>query len=142
MKEEELSSPQSNSRWSIGELAEEFGVTPRTLRFYETEGLLAPTRRGKNRVYRRRDRARLILILRGRRLGFSLAEIKEMLDLYDVDPQHVRQLEHAIKKGQEQIKALEQQLEDISSALAELKELERKARRQLQERKNELMKEE
>lgn len=142
MKEKELSSPQSNSRWSIGELAEEFGVTPRTLRFYETEGLLAPARRGKNRVYRRRDRARLLLILRGRRLGFSLAEIKEMLDLYDVDPQHVKQLEHAIKKGQERIKALEQQLADVSSALTELKELERKARRQLQERKSEPIKEE
>lgn len=84
----------------------------------------------------------MILVLRGRRLGFSLAEIKEMLDLYDVDPHHVKQLEHAVKKGKERIEALEQQLEDVSSALMELKELEQKGRRQLEERKNKRTEEE
>ena len=72
--------------FTVGELAAELEVTPRALRFYEDRGLIQPRRAGQNRIYTRRDRARLILILRGKRLGFSLAEIKEWLDLYDADP--------------------------------------------------------
>ncbi|NIW86644.1 MAG: MerR family transcriptional regulator, partial [Gammaproteobacteria bacterium] len=72
-----------NTVYSIGDLAREFDVTPRTIRFYEDQGLLSPARSGQNRVYTARDRTRLKLILRGKRLGFSLSEIRDILDLYD-----------------------------------------------------------
>jgi len=77
--------------YSIGDLASEFAISPRAIRFYEDQGLLAPRRIGGNRIYAARDRARLQLVLRGKRLGFALADIKEMLDLYDVDSQHLEQ---------------------------------------------------
>ena len=111
-------------RFTIRDLAEEFGCTHRTIRFYEDEGLLKPRREGQARIYSARDRARLSLILRGRRLGFSLAEIAEMLDLYDADPGHVRQLTVALEKGRARIAQLERQRADIEAALGELKELE------------------
>ena len=111
-------------RFSIRDLAEEFGCTHRTIRFYEDQGLLKPRRAGLARVFSARDRARLSLILRGRRLGFSLSEIAEMLDLYDADPGHVRQLTVALQKGRARIAQLERQRADIEAALAELKELE------------------
>ncbi|HXV22892.1 MAG TPA: MerR family DNA-binding transcriptional regulator [Alphaproteobacteria bacterium] len=111
-------------RLTIGELAEEFGCTHRTIRFYEDQGLLSPRREGQARIFSGRDRARLSLILRGRRLGFSLAEIGEMLDLYDSDPGHVRQLTVALEKGRARIAQLERQRVDIDAALAELRELE------------------
>ena len=113
-----------DSRFTIRDLAEEFGCTHRTIRFYEDEGLLKPRREGQARIYSARDRARLSLILRGRRLGFSLAEIGEMLDLYDADPGHVRQLTVALGRGRARIAQLERQRADIEAALAELKELE------------------
>ena len=111
-------------RFTIRDLAEEFGCTHRTIRFYEGEGLLKPRREGQARIYSARDRARLSLILRGRRLGFSLAEIGEMLNLYDADPGHVRQLTVALEKGRARIAQLERQRADIEAALGELKEME------------------
>lgn len=110
-------------RYSISQLAAEFGLTPRTIRFYEDEKLLAPKRVGLNRVYSHRDRARLILICRGKRLGFSLAEIKEFLDLYDVDSARVGQASYALKRAHERIAALEAQQRDLEQTLAELRQM-------------------
>jgi DNA-binding transcriptional MerR regulator len=107
--------------YSISDLAEEFGVTARTIRFYEAESLIAPQRRGQTRVYSPRDRARLVLILRGKRVGFSLTEIKEMLDLYDMEGGRTVQLSHALKKFDERINSLERQRADIEHSLVELR---------------------
>ncbi|WP_158043872.1 MerR family transcriptional regulator [Skermanella pratensis] len=116
----------TNARtFSISELAEEFRVTPRTIRFYEDQGLLAPTRDGLNRIYSHRDRARLTLICRGKRLGFSLAEIKDFLDLYDTDDRQIEQMRFALGRGRERIRSLETQLEDVKQTLHELRALER-----------------
>src|SRR5215469_12052100 len=100
---------EAHRLYSIGDLAAEFGVSPRAIRFYEDQGLLRPQRIGGNRVYNHRDRVRLILVLRGKRLGFSLADIKGLLDLYDVDPQHIEQLRAALAKGRQRIAELERQ---------------------------------
>jgi DNA-binding transcriptional MerR regulator len=108
--------------YSIGRLADEFAVTPRTIRFYEDKELLHPARNGLARVFSRGDRARLKLILRGRRLGFSLAEIKEMLDLYNFGDGQVEQLRVTLQKGRERIATLEQQRDEIESVLSELRE--------------------
>ncbi len=107
--------------YTIRELTREFSVTARTLRFYESEGLLAPERRGQARIYAGRDRARLTLILRGRRVGFSLAEIREILDLYDVGDGGIAQLELARSKFAQRITELERQKKDIDESVAELK---------------------
>jgi len=107
--------------YTIGELAGEFGLTLRTLRFYEDRGLLSPKRRGLERIYGRRDRARLKLILLGKKIGFSLAEIKEMLDLYDLRDGQVTQLRTALDKFRRQAELLEQQKRDIETALDELR---------------------
>ncbi|WP_183856140.1 MerR family transcriptional regulator [Prosthecomicrobium pneumaticum] len=106
--------------FTIGDLAREFDVTLRTLRFYEDKGLLSPRREGLNRLYSRRDRSRLKLILMGKKVGFSLAEIKEMLDLYDLKDGQALQMRVALKKFQEQIGVLERQRQDIEQALEEL----------------------
>jgi DNA-binding transcriptional MerR regulator len=110
-----------NRSFTIRQLTKEFGVTARTLRFYEDEGLIAPERRGQTRIYSARDRARIILILRGRRVGFALAEIREILDLYDVHDGGVRQTMHARKKFEEQLHKLERQKIDIEESLVELR---------------------
>ncbi|HEY1630688.1 MAG TPA: MerR family DNA-binding transcriptional regulator [Rhizomicrobium sp.] len=107
--------------FSIRQLTKEMGVTSRTLRHYEDEGLLSPERRGQARIYSQRDRARLMLILRGRRVGFTLAEIGEILDLYDADESGVAQLSHSKKKFVERLTALERQRVDIDESIAELK---------------------
>jgi len=112
------------SLYSIGDLAAELAVSPRAIRFYEDRGLLKPQRIGGNRVYTHGDRARLKLILRGKRLGFSLADIKEMLDLYNVDPDHLEQLRVTLEKGRARIAELERQRAEIAATLAELRELE------------------
>ena len=109
-----------DTTYSISHLAEEFAVTPRTLRFYEDMELLRPGRRGQTRVFSQGDRVRLKLILRGKRLGFSLAEIKEMLDLYDQGDGQVEQLKLTLHKGRERISVLQRQRDDIDSALDEL----------------------
>jgi DNA-binding transcriptional MerR regulator len=120
--------------YSIGDLAAEFAISPRAIRFYEDQDLLRPQRIGGNRVYNHRDRARLVLVLRGKRLGFSLADIKEMLDLYDVDSGHVEQLRVALAKGRERIAELERQRAEITQMLSELRELERLVASRLQEK--------
>lgn len=111
--------------YTVTELAEELGITPRTIRFYEAKGLLKPRRAGTTRVYTHRERARMLLILRGKRLGFSLADIREYLDLYDADPSQVRQLQLLTQKVDRRIAELEQQREDLEAALQELREIRR-----------------
>ncbi len=120
--------------YSIGDLASETGVTHRALRLYEDQGLLAPQRIGNQRIYSHRDRARLILVLRGKRLGFSLADIREMLEMYDVDPQHLEQLRVTLKKAQARIAELEQQQIAIADTLAELRAGERMVREMIKQR--------
>ena len=107
--------------YSIRNLTRELGVTARTLRHYEAEGLIAPERRGQTRLYSARDRARITLILRGRRVGFSLAEIGEILDLYDAGDGGISQLLYARTKFRERIALLERQRTDIEDSIAELK---------------------
>ena len=111
-------------RYTIGDLSAEFGLSPRAIRFYEDQGLLAPGRAGANRVYSRRDRARLMLILRGKRLGFSLSDIREFLDLYDVDRTKRQQMTMTLDRTRARIHDLEQQLQDITITLAELRDME------------------
>lgn len=106
--------------YSIRQLCLEFKCTPRALRFYEDKGLLNPARDGMNRVYSYRDRARLQLILRGKRVGLSLAEIGEILDLYEVDQSGAQQAAKSLRKFRERIVALEQQKQDIDHAIEEL----------------------
>jgi len=106
---------------TIGELADEFGLTLRTIRHYEDEGLLSPRRDGMNRVYGHRDRARLALICRGKRLGFSLAEIKDFLNLYDGNDGQLGQMRYAQTLARRRISALERQLADVQQTLAELR---------------------
>ena len=106
--------------YGIGELAREFGVTARTIRFYEDLGMLTPLREGRKRVYRPRDRVRLKLILRGKRLGFSLAETREMIELYDAPEGEVGQLRLFRDKIAERRVELESKRRDIAAALADL----------------------
>src|SRR5579862_648125 len=106
-----------NRTYTIRQLTKEFSVTARTLRFYEDEGLIAPARRGQTRIYSPRDRARITLILRGRRVGFSLAEIREILDLYDLHDGGKTQVMHARKKFEERVSTLERQKVDIEESL-------------------------
>jgi DNA-binding transcriptional MerR regulator len=108
--------------FSIAELAEAFGATPRAIRFYEDKGLLAPARAGTTRIYSRRDRARLKLILRGRRLGFSLEDIGEMLDLYDLEDGKAEQLRVIRRKAKARLAELKAQRRDIDEAIGELED--------------------
>lgn len=119
----------------IAELAEEFGITTRTIRFYEDQGLITPCREGKRRVYRSRDRVRLKLIMRGKRLGFSLDEIREMIDIYDMDRSEVSQLRLVLNKIAERRQALLQQQTDIATMLAELQDLQDRCAGLLHEKK-------
>jgi DNA-binding transcriptional MerR regulator len=107
--------------FSISDLCAEFGVTPRALRFYEDEGLIAPERRGMQRIYSHRDRARLAWILRGKRVGFSLAEIKEMIDLYDVGDGRRIQRQVTLDRCLDRIRLLENQKQDIDAHIVELR---------------------
>jgi DNA-binding transcriptional MerR regulator len=111
--------------YSITELARELSITPRAIRFYESKGLLQPQRVGATRVYSHRDRGRLLIILRGKRLGFSLARVRQYLDLYDLDPAHRGQLAHLLGGARERIATLEAQRRDLEETLAELHDIER-----------------
>ena len=116
----ELPDHSERERYSITDLSEEFGVTARALRFYEDEGLISPERQGLTRIYSRRDRARLAWILRGKRVGFSLTEIREMIDLYDADEEHEAQRRVTVDKCRARIDLLTRQKDDIDAAIAEL----------------------
>jgi DNA-binding transcriptional MerR regulator len=106
--------------YNISELAREFGVTTRTLRHYEDQGLVTPTREGINRIYSHRDRVRLKLALRGKRLGFSLSELRELFQLYDLANDERRQLEEFAVKLERRRAQLEQQREDVEVMLNEI----------------------
>jgi DNA-binding transcriptional MerR regulator len=122
---------QGSRTWTIAELAEEFGVTLRTIRHYEDRGLLSPERRGTLRVFHNRDRVRLALILRGRRLGFSLEEIATIVDMYDDQPGEAGQLQYLLDQIEVRRADLEQRRRDIEQTLAELDEVERRCREDL-----------
>jgi DNA-binding transcriptional MerR regulator len=108
--------------YTIRQLCQEFGCTPRALRFYEDKGLLAPARQGLNRIYAQRDRARLALILRGKRLGLSLTDLREILDLYEVGDGGVEQNARSLRKFREKLVELEQQRAELDDAIGELRE--------------------
>ncbi|MDT3380413.1 MerR family DNA-binding transcriptional regulator [Labrys neptuniae] len=111
---------QRKEQFTIHELVTEFEVTSRTLRFYEEKGLLIPTRRGQERIYSRRDRARLKLVLMGKSVGFSLEEVKSMLDLYDLGDGQATQLRVALERFEEKLAELDRRRRDIDHAYAEL----------------------
>jgi DNA-binding transcriptional MerR regulator len=123
----------TNGYFSISDLAREFDITTRAIRFYEDEKLIAPKRDGQKRLYTQRDRVRLMLILRGRRLGFSLKEIAEIIDLYDREPGEQGQLKLFLGKIEERRQLLKQQQEDIRQTLIELDQVEANARLRLGE---------
>ncbi|WP_421320603.1 MerR family transcriptional regulator [Aeromonas veronii] len=118
--------PGKEITYSISELAHEFDVTPRTIRYYEDEGLFTPQREGQTRIYSHRDKIRLKLTLRGKRLGFSLAEIRELFDMYDTDKSSKTQLHSMIQLIEAKRGALRQQLEDIQMVMAELEAAEQR----------------
>ena len=109
-----------STSYTISELAKEFGVTTRTIRFYEDQGLLSPAREGTSRIFSNRDRVRLKLALRGKRHGFSLAEIRELFELYDVSRDEKKQLEEFLSRLERRRAHLEQQREDIEVMLNEI----------------------
>ncbi len=121
--------------FTIGELAREYDITPRSIRFYEEQGLLSPQRTGQNRIYCNKDRVRLKLILRGKRLGFSLAEVKTLFDLYDTHLNSAAQLETMLELTEQKRAVLNQQLEDIQMLMSELDEVEARCREELAELK-------
>lgn len=122
--------------YTISDLAREFALTTRAIRFYEDEGMLAPERRGRSRVYRERERVRLKLILRGKRLGLALSEIRELLDLYEVGRNERAQLSMFLAMLAERRRRLLQQREDIDAVLAEVDGIERECRRRLKDDPN------
>ncbi len=115
-----MATADDHRTYSIRQLCREFSATARALRFYEDKGLLNPARKGQTRVYDARDRARLKLILLGKRLGFSLTEIKRMIELYDPHDKNVTQLKVALEKGEAQMRVLEEQRDSINIAIDEL----------------------
>ena len=120
--------------YSIAELAREFAITARTIRFYEDEGLIKPRRQGLTRLYSAGDRTRLGWILRGKRLGFSLAEIKELLDLYQVDRTGVSQLRELLRRSRLHIEDLERRKRDLAAHIDEFKEVEIQVAAELKKR--------
>ncbi len=120
------SESETGDLFTIGQLADEYGVTTRTIRFYESRGLIRPARKGANRAYNRRDRARLKLILRGKNLGFSLEDIGEYLALYDADPGQHAQTEMLLGKIEGAISDLNKKRADLDRTLKDLKEIKTK----------------
>jgi len=127
-----MNRPESDIRdlYAIADLAEEFGISTRAIRFYESKGLLTPDRVGTTRVFRRRDRARLILILRGKRLGFSLRDISDYLSLYDAQSQ-LRQTQMLVTKVDERLSLLEAQKADLETTIRELRGIKKLAEEQI-----------
>lgn len=125
------SEPEQRELYAIADLAREFDISTRAIRFYEAKGLLSPERVGGTRVFRRRDRARLILILRGKRLGFSLKEIQEYLSLYDADPTQKTQIAKLVDMVDERMEMLNRQMTDLQTTIAELTEIQKLAREQM-----------
>ena len=123
--------PQDDRVWTIGALAAELGLTTRAIRFYEAKGLIAPERRGVARFYTRRDRARMLLILRGKNLGFTLEDIREYLELYDADPAHLAQLKLLAAKVEAHVEDLERKRADIDRTLGELNQIRAQVEAQL-----------
>ena len=117
--------------WSIAQVAQEFGITHRTVRHYEDLGLISPERRGTTRVYHRRDRTRLSLVVRGKRLGFPLEEIRTIIDLYDAPRGRRSQLEYVLAQIDDRRTDLEQRRSDLEAALTELEGFERRCREDL-----------
>jgi DNA-binding transcriptional MerR regulator len=122
--------PENRDLFAIADLANEFGISTRAIRFYESKGLLQPERVGGTRVFRRRDRARLILILRGKRLGFSLRDISDYLSLYDTHSA-AAQVSLLTQKVDERLQLLERQLGDLQTTIAELREIRKLAAERL-----------
>ncbi|GAB3034059.1 MerR family transcriptional regulator [Bowmanella dokdonensis] len=123
----------ASKTFSIGELAQEFDITPRSIRFYEEQGLLEPERNGQTRIYHKKDRIRLKLILRGKRLGFSLAETKTLFNLYDSNENSRAQNEVILDMIRDKRAVLTQQLEDIRMLMNELDDLEQRCRIELEQ---------
>jgi DNA-binding transcriptional MerR regulator len=121
----------SGEDWTIAQLADEFGVTHRTIRHYEDLGLISPERRGTQRIFHRRDRTRLKLILRGKRLGFPLEEIRTIVELFDAPRGRRAQLEYVLGQIDERRADLEQRRKDVEDAISELGEFERRCREDL-----------
>jgi DNA-binding transcriptional MerR regulator len=129
---------ESNRLHTIGELAGEFYVTTRTIRFYESKGLISPARRGVARAYSRRDRARLKLILRGKNLGFSLEEIAEYLKLYDADPAQMAQTQMLLNGVERAIDDLQEKRADLDRTLKELRDIRAQCVEHLKKRRGSL----
>ena len=119
------------ARFAISDLAREFGITPRTIRFWEDQGILAPEREGRNRVFTRRARARLKMALRGKRLGLSLAEIKDLIGMYSGTEDETPQLIECLRVMSKRREALEQQREDIEAMLADIAQFEGQCEQEL-----------
>jgi DNA-binding transcriptional MerR regulator len=123
--------PKERSEYSIGDLAREFDVTPRAIRFYEDQGLLAPRREGQRRIYTPRDRARLKLTLRGKRLGLTLSEIRELIDMYEPGRDERPQLARFLAVLEQHKALLEQQRGDLEAQLSEITAFEKRIRKRL-----------
>jgi DNA-binding transcriptional MerR regulator len=128
--------PQTTTTFAISDLAREFGITPRTIRFWEDQGILAPEREGSKRVFTRRDRARLKMALRGKRLGLSLAEIKDLIGMYVSTEDETPQLLECLRVMAKRRDALEQQREDIEAMLTEISLFEQQCRQELVRRES------
>jgi DNA-binding transcriptional MerR regulator len=115
---------ESENQYSIGDLSKEFDITTRSIRFYEDQGLISPTLKGQTRIYNQRDKVRLKLILRGKRLGFSLAETGRLFELYDADKSSAKQLSSMMDLIKQKKNDLKQQFDDINAVLIELSDLE------------------
>jgi DNA-binding transcriptional MerR regulator len=111
----------TDTLFTIGEMCAEFGVTPRTLRFYESKELLFPKREGSRRLFTRQCRGRLKLILQGKRFGFSLEDIRQLLDLYEIGDQQVTQLARTFQLGQERLRVMEAQRDELLLAIDDLR---------------------
>jgi len=122
----------TEATYSITELSRDFDITPRTIRYYEGQGLLFPERAGLQRIYTKRDRTRLKLALRGKRLGLSLAEIKDLIDMYDTASDESSQLTKFLTVLTKRKASLEQQREDVEAVLSEINGFEEQCRRMLQ----------